>query len=118
VTIAPVSALRLKGLDRLMNSVFDAYDVWNKRVATSQLNRWLFDAVGSHPPPAAQGKRIRLRFMTQPNARPPTFVAFCSKPDDLPESYKRYLVNGLREHFDLPGTPIRLHLRKGENPYA
>jgi GTP-binding protein len=118
VTIAPVSALRLKGLDRLMNAVFEAYDVWNRRIATSQLNRWLIDAVGSHPPPAAQGKRIRLRFMTQPNARPPTFVAFCSKPDDLPESYKRYLVNGLREQFDLPGTPIRLHLRKGDNPYA
>ncbi len=118
VQIAPVSALNMRGLDRLMKSVFDAYDTWNKRASTAALNKWLIGAVESHPPPAAQGKRIRLRFMTQPNARPPTFVVFCSKPKDLPESYQRYLVNGLREAFDLPGTPVRLHLRKGENPYA
>ncbi len=118
VQIAPVSALNMRGLDRLMKSVFDAYDTWNKRASTAALNKWLIGAVESHPPPAAQGKRIRLRFMTQPNARPPTFVVFCSKPKDLPESYQRYLVNGLREAFDLPGTPVRLHLRKGDNPYA
>ncbi|MEE9589246.1 MAG: ribosome biogenesis GTPase Der, partial [Hyphomicrobiaceae bacterium] len=87
-------------------------------LATSALNRFLADAVARHTPPAVNGRRIRLRYMTQPNARPPTFIAFCSRPQDLPQSYVRYLINGLRDTFGLLGTPIRLHLRKGKNPYA
>ncbi len=118
VPLIPVSALKTQGMAKLMTSVFDVYDIWNRRVSTGALNRWLQDAVERHTPPAVSGRRIRLRFMTQPNARPPTFVAFCSRPEKLPDAYKRYLVNGLRESFDLPGVPIRLTMRKGKNPYA
>ncbi len=118
VTVFPVSALSGRGIDKLMDAVLAARDVWNRRVPTAQLNRWLEEALSRHAPPAASGRRIRIRFMTQPSTRPPTFVAFCSKPDDLPPSYVRYLVNSLREAFDLPGTPIRIHLRKRDNPFA
>ncbi|MCG8562473.1 MAG: ribosome biogenesis GTPase Der [Hyphomicrobiales bacterium] len=117
VPVVPVSALRRNGLDRLMDAVFETYETWNRRVSTAALNRWLSEAVVRHPPPAVSGRRIRLRFMTQPNARPPTFVVFSQRADRLPEAYQRYLVNGLREAFDLPGVPIRLNLRKGKNPY-
>jgi GTP-binding protein len=86
-------------------------------VSTSALNRWLEEALARHAPPAARGRRIKIRFMTQPSARPPTFVAFCSQPEELPKSYIRYLTNSLREAFDLPGVPLRLNLRKGDNPY-
>jgi len=86
-------------------------------VPTSALNRWLEEALSRHAPPAARGRRIKIRFMTQPSARPPTFVAFCSQPEELPKSYIRYLTNSLREAFDLPGVPLRLNLRKGDNPY-
>jgi GTP-binding protein len=92
--------------------------VWNRRIQTSQLTRWLAEMVERHPPPAPGGRRIRLRYMTQASARPPTFAVFGSRVADLPESYKRYLVNGLRADFDLPGVPIRLHVRSGRNPYA
>ena len=92
--------------------------LWNKRLPTHALNQWLREAVDAHSPPAVSGRRIKLRYITQSNARPPTFVLFCSRPKALPNSYVRYLVNSLRETFDLPGVPIRLHLRKGENPYA
>ena len=85
---------------------------------TPDLNRWLGEALERHTPPAARGRRIRIRYMTQPSARPPTFVAFCSQPEALPKAYLRYLTNSLRETFDLPGVPIRLKLRKGDNPYA
>ena len=118
VPVVPVSALAARGLDKLMNAVFETYETWNKRLPTGKLNRFLDDALMRHTPPAVSGKRIRLRYMTQPNARPPTFIVFCSRPRDLPESYSRYLVNGLRESFDLKGVPIRLHMRKGKNPYA
>jgi len=118
IAIVPVSAQSGKGLDKLLAAAMDVYDAWNRRLPTAGLNRWLAEALQRHPPPAASGKRIKLRYMTQANSRPPTFVAFCSKPGDLPKSYIRYLVNGLRETFDLPGTPIRFQLRKGENPYA
>ncbi len=118
VPVVPVSALAGRGLDKLMKAVLAAYETWNKRLPTGQLNRFLDEALMRHTPPAPGGRRIRLRYMTQPNARPPTFIVFCSRPKDLPESYSRYLVNGLRENFDLPGTPIRLHMRKGKNPYA
>jgi GTP-binding protein len=118
VPVVPVSALAARGLDKLMKAVFETYETWNKRLPTGKLNRFLDDALMRHTPPAVSGKRIRLRYMTQPNARPPTFIVFCSRPKDLPESYSRYLVNGLRESFDLKGVPIRLHMRKGKNPYA
>ncbi len=118
VAIVPVSALSGRGVDKLMQAVLAAYDVWNKRVPTAALNRWLQEALDRHTPPASSGRRIRIRYVTQPSSRPPTFVAFCSKPGDLPPSYVRYLVNSLRETFDLPGTPIRFGLRKGSNPYA
>ncbi len=118
VTMIPLSALSERGLDKLMNAVVAAYDLWNRRIPTAQLNRWLMDATGQHAPPAASGRRIKLRYMTQTSARPPTFVTFCSKPEDVPKSYIRYLVNSLRSNFKLPGVPIRLHLRKSDNPYA
>jgi GTP-binding protein len=117
VPLVTLSALSGRGLDRLEAAVFQAYERWNRRVPTPDLNRWLKDAVDRHTPPAARGRRIRLRYMTQPSARPPTFIAFCSQPEALPKAYLRYLTNSLRDTFDLPGVPIRLKLRKGENPY-
>lgn len=114
-----ISALAGRGIDQLMDAVLDAHKVWNRRIPTSQLNRWLEDVVAHHPPPALQGgRRIKIRYMTQAKSRPPTFIIFASKPDELPESYSRYLINGLREAFALPGVPIRLHVRAGRNPYA
>ena len=114
-----VSAKTGRGLDRLHDAILKAYDVWNRRVPTSQLNRWLTGMLEQHPPPAPQGKRIKLRYMTQAKTRPPGFVVMCSHPDKIPDSYSRYLVNGLREDFDMPGTPIRLYMRGqgDQNPY-
>ena len=106
------------GLDRLMQAVIDAHAVWNTRVSTSALNRWLPAVVAAHPPPAVSGRRIRLDYITQPKSRPPTFVLFLSRADAVPDAYRRYLVNSLRESFDLPGTPIRLTLREKKNPYS
>ncbi|MCZ0734029.1 ribosome biogenesis GTPase Der [Phreatobacter sp. AB_2022a] len=107
-----------QGLDRLMQAIIDAREPWQRRVPTNQLVRWLQETVDHHPPPAVSGRRVKLRYMTQAKTRPPTFVAFCSRPDALPDSYLRYLVNGLRDSFDLMGTPIRFHLKKTDNPYA
>ncbi len=118
VTLVTVSALGERGLDRLMEAIVDAYEGWNRRVSTADLNRWLQEALARHAPPAVAGRRIRLRYMTQVSTRPPTFVAFCSRPGELPRSYLRYLTNSLRDAFKLPGVPIRLNLKKGENPYA
>ena len=114
-----VSAKTGRGLERLHDAILRAYEVWNRRVTTAQLNRWLAGMLEQHPPPAPQGKRIKLRYMTPAKSRPPGFVVMCSHPDKMPESYNRYLVNGLREDFDMPGTPIRLHMRgQGDkNPY-
>ncbi|UWQ20232.1 ribosome biogenesis GTPase Der [Jannaschia sp. W003] len=109
--LVTVSAKTGRGLDRLQRAVVKAHEVWNRRVPTAALNRWLGDVVSAHPPPAPGGRRIKLRYMTQAKTRPPGFVAMCSHPDAVPEAYKRYLVNGLREDFDMPGTPIRLYLR-------
>ncbi|MCH8925167.1 MAG: ribosome biogenesis GTPase Der [Proteobacteria bacterium] len=116
--VVTVSALRGQNLDRLLDAVFAAYDVWNRRVATSALNSWLAGMVQRHPPPAPGGRRVRLRYATQAKIRPPSFVIFCSRPQAVPDAYLRYLENGLRSDFDLPGTPIRITLRKGKNPYA
>lgn len=117
VQVIPVSGITGNGIDRLMESVYIAYDMWNRRVSTSQLNRWLADMVDGHPPPAVSGRRIKIRYMTQVKSRPPHFALFGNQLNDLPKSYTRYLVNGLRETFDLKGTPIRLSLRSGHNPY-
>jgi GTP-binding protein len=117
VAIIPISAASEKGLDKLMRAVVTSAEVWNRRVPTPKLNRWLIEALSRHSPPAASGRRVKIRYMTQASTRPPTFVAFCSKPQDLPKSYLKYLTNSLRDAFDLPGTPIRLNLRKGDNPF-
>jgi GTP-binding protein len=118
VPVVAVSGLTGEGLDRLMQAVVEAHGIWNRRVGTSALNRWLGEVIASHPPPAASGRRIRLDYITQPKTRPPSFVLFMSRTDALPDAYRRYLVNSLRETFDLPGTPIRLALREKKNPYA
>jgi GTP-binding protein len=117
VPLVPVSGLTGEGIDRLMEAVVGNHAVWNRRVPTAKLNQWLGGLVERHPPPAVAGRRIKLRYLTQTKARPPTFVAFCSRPEALPDAWRRYLVNALREDFDLPGVPLRLILRKGENPY-
>ncbi|EAQ45200.1 GTP-binding protein EngA [Roseobacter sp. MED193] len=117
--LVTVSAKTGKGLDRLHAAVMRAYDVWNRRIPTAALNRWLTGMLEQHPPPAPQGKRIKLRYMTQAKTRPPGFVVMCSHPDKIPASYTRYLVNGLRQDFDMPGTPIRLTMRgqNDQNPF-
>ncbi|MCF6232806.1 MAG: ribosome biogenesis GTPase Der [Rhodobacteraceae bacterium] len=117
--LVTVSAKTGKGLDRLQGAIMSAYEVWNRRIPTAALNRWLTGMLEQHPPPAPQGKRIKMRYMTQVKARPPGFVVMCSHPDKTPDSYSRYLVNGLRVDFDMPGTPIRLFLRSqsDKNPY-
>ncbi len=114
-----VSAKTGKGLNRLQAAIMSAHRVWNRRVSTANLNRWLSGMVEAHPPPAPNGRRIKLRYMTQAKTRPPGFIVMCSNPDKMPESYSRYLVNALRVHFDMPGTPIRLTLRSqaDKNPY-
>ena len=117
VPLVAVSGLTGEGLDRLMQAIVDAYQVWNKRVPTSALNRWFEHAVSAHPPPAVSGRSLRLNYITQPKSRPPSFVVFCTRADAVPDGYKRYLLNSLRDTFDLPGTPIRLALREKDNPY-
>ena len=117
VPLVAVSGLTGEGLDRLMQAIVDSYNVWNRRVPTAALNRWFEEAVSAHPPPAISGRRLKLNYMTQAKSRPPSFVLFCTRADALPDAYKRYLVNSLREAFDLPGTPIRLTLREKENPF-
>jgi GTP-binding protein len=113
-----LSALTGAGVAKLMPAVVATHDAWNKRVATPTLNRWLARVQERHPPPLVSGRRLKLRYMAQANVRPPTFALFASKPGELPDSYRRYLVNLLREDFDLPGVPIRMMLRKGENPFV
>jgi len=118
VPLVTMSAHSGKGIGRLMPAVMDIYAIWNTRITTAQLNKWLAFQVDQHPPPAPGGRRIKLRYITQTRPRPPTFALFCSRPDDLPESYKRYLVNGMRVDFKMKGVPIRIHLRGGKNPYV
>jgi len=118
VALVTLSARTGQNLDRLMGAVLDAHETWNRRVATPELNRWLEAALDAHPPPLVKGRRIKLRYMTQTKTRPPTFQLFGNQLDVLPEAYLRYLVNGLRERFDLPGVPVRMLLRKGKNPYV
>jgi len=118
VPLAPISALTGRGVNQLMTHVTKAYALWNTRLNTGRLNRWLSEAIAAHPPPAPGGRRLKMRYITQPSARPPRFVVFCSRADAVPASYERYLINSLRDAFDLWGVPVRLFLRQGKNPYA
>jgi GTP-binding protein len=118
VLAVPVSAETGRGLDKLMDAAMKAHEVWNRRVSTGRLNRWLETVLARHPPPAVSGRRLRIKYLTQVKTRPPGFVVSCSRPDAMPASYLRYLVNGLRTDFDMPGTPIRMVLRAPDNPYA
>ena len=106
------------GVDKLMPAVRQAYALWNRRIPTGELNRWFEDMLTRHPPPLAEGRRIKLRYATMPKARPPTIAVFGTRAEQLPEDYRRYLVNGFREAFDMPGVPVRLNLRGTSNPYA
>jgi len=118
IPVVTMSAKTGRGMDKLMPAVFTMFDTWNTRISTGELNRWLTFMTETHPPPAVSGRRIRLRYMTQPKTRPPTFAVFSSRADQLPTAYSRYLINGLREDFNLEGIPIRLNMRKGKNPYV
>ena len=118
IAVVTFSGLSGRGVHKLMPAVMETYKLWNKRIPTNKLNDWLEEQIQRHPPPAPGGRRIRLRYMTQVNARPPTFVVFCSNAANVPESYTRYLINGLREDFGLWGVPVRINLREGKNPYA
>lgn len=118
IPVITLSAKTGKGTEHLLPAVLETHELWNRRISTGQLNRWLDLILEHHPPPLSKGKRIKLRYMTQAKTRPPTFVVFASRPEGLPESYSRYLVNALRDDFKLGGIPIRLHTKKGKNPYA
>ncbi len=116
--VVAVSGMMGEGIDRLMKGIEDAYATWNRRVSTSQLNRWFEQAVAANPPPAVSGRRLKLNYITQTKSRPPSFVIFCTRADAVPTSYLRYLTNSMRETFKLPGTPIRITLREKANPFA
>ena len=116
-TIVPVSGLTGQGIDALMQACVKSAETWSKRVSTGQINRWLEQVLATHPPPAVSGRRIKIRYATQVKARPPLFALFGNQLDALPDSYVRYMINSLRETFDMPGTPIRLSLRNSDNPY-
>ena len=118
VPVVTLSALTARGIHKLLPAVLSVYEIWNRRVPTGPLNRWLGLAVERHPPPIFHGRRIRIRYMTQSKSRPPTFVVFTSQPKGMPDSYTRYLINGIREQFDFPGVPIRINLRGQKNPFA
>ena len=118
IPYVPISALEKTNLDILIEKSFTVYDVWNQRVPTAKLNRWFEAVVQRHPPPLVQGRRLKLRYITQIKTRPPSFLCFCNQPDQVPESYKRYVVNELRKHFMLPGVPIRLLMKTSQNPFA
>ena len=118
VPVVTLSAQTGRGLDRLMPTVRATYALWNKRIGTGELNRWFESALTRHPPPAVDGRRVKLRYATMPKARPPTIAVFGTRAEELPEDYRRYLVNAFREAFDMPGVPIRLQLRGTRNPYA
>ena len=118
IPVVTLSALTGAGVERLLPTVRKASEIWNKRVTTGELNRWFEHALEKHPPPMVDGRRLKLRYMTQAKARPPTFLAFGTRAERIPEDYSRYLVNGLREAFNMPGTPIRLQLRGTKNPFS
>ena len=117
IPLVTISGLQGRNIDKLMQAIFAVEARWNSHVSTARLNRWLAGMTESHPPPAVSGRRLKLRYMTQAKIRPPSFIMFASRPEAVPATYQRYLVNGLRDAFDMPGTPIRLWLRGGTNPY-
>ena len=116
--VVPVSGATGQGLDALIEAILNVHEIWNRRISTARLNRWLEGVLDRTPPPAVAGRRIKIRYMTQPKARPPHFVLFGNQLDELAESYQRFLINGLRQTFGLAGVPIRITLKHGENPYA
>ena len=118
IATVTLSALKGQGLDELMRAVADTYRIWDTRISTAQLNRFLEGMVEGNPPPLASGRSNRLRYMTQVKARPPTFAIWGSRPDELPETYIRYLINGLRSAFNMPGVPIRILPKKTKNPFV
>lgn len=118
IPVVTLSALTGAGVERLLPVVRRAHEIWNKRVTTGELNRWFENALERHPPPLVDGRRLKLRYVTQAKARPPTFLAFGTRAERIPDDYSRYLVNSLRETFELPGTPIRLQLRGTKNPFV
>ena len=118
IPVVTLSALTGAGVERLLPVVRQAHEIWNKRVTTGELNRWFEAALERHPPPLVDGRRLKLRYVTQAKARPPTFLAFGTRAERIPEDYSRYLINSLRETFNLPGTPIRLQLRGTKNPFV
>jgi len=118
VPLVTLSGLQGRNIDKLMAAIFKIEKAWNTHISTARLNRWLAAMIEGHPPPAVSGRRLKLRYMTQAKTRPPSFIVFSSRPDALPAAYQRYLVNGLRETFEMPGTPIRLWVRGGKNPFA
>ncbi|MCL4120615.1 UNVERIFIED_CONTAM: hypothetical protein GTU68_026756 [Idotea baltica] len=117
IPIVPVSALTGRGIDKLMPQIFATYKLWNRRISTSKLNKWLAQTLQYHPAPSVKGRRTKMRYMTQVKTRPPTFAIFTNHPSDVADSYTRYLLNEIRWDFDMPGVPIRIMLRKGDNPY-
>jgi GTP-binding protein len=118
IPVVTCSSVSGRGLNKLLPAVIRVHATWNRRIETGEINRWLEGMVDSHPPPVVKGRRLKLRYMTQAKARPPTFILFASSRGALPESYIRYLIGGLRDAFDLPAVPIRIHMRSGKNPYA
>ncbi|MEN0000287.1 MAG: ribosome biogenesis GTPase Der [Pseudomonadota bacterium] len=118
VRAVPISAQSGKGLENLMREIVSTHEIWNRRISTAKLNRWMEAVTSHHPPPAVSGRRLRLKYITQVKSRPPGFVISVSRPDSLPAAYTRYLKNSLREEFALQGVPIRLHLRTSDNPFA
>jgi GTP-binding protein len=117
IPVVTVSAITGAGVEKFLPTVREAHRVWNLRVPTGELNRWFETALERHQPPLVEGRRLKLRYITQAKARPPTFLVFGTRAEQLPEEYQRYLVNGLREKFGMPGTPIRIQLRGTKNPY-
>jgi GTP-binding protein len=117
IRAVPISGQTGYGLERLMQSIIDTDKIWNRRISTAKLNRWLEGATTQHPPPAVSGRRLKLKYMTQVKARPPAFMISCTRPEAIPESYTRYLTNGLRADFEMPGVPIRIHYRASDNPF-
>jgi GTP-binding protein len=118
IPLVPLSALTGKNKEKLLDAVLAIYEIWNRRISTSRLNRWLEEIVAHHPPPLVSGRRIKIKYLTQIKTRPPTFVLFCSKSTELPDSYVKYIINGMRDGFELLGVPIRFFVRSGKNPYA
>jgi GTPase len=117
ITVVPLSAETGEGVDKLFPALRTTYEHWNMRIPTSQLNRWFESALERFPPPMVQGRRLKLRYITQIKARPPTFALFGTRAEEVPETYQRYLVNNFREAFEMPGVPIRIYLRGTDNPY-